>query len=112
MKKPIILLLLFPLVFFGQKIKEKSLKFNPELHIIKVDASCGICMFNMEGKTCELAIKLNDSKYYVEGTGIDDHGDAHAKSGFCNAIRKAEVQGKIIEQKFHLTYFELKEIKD
>ena len=68
MKKLILLLLFIPLVSFGQKIKENSLKFNPEIHIIKVETSCGICMFNMEGKACELAIKLNDSKYYVEGT--------------------------------------------
>ena len=112
-KKVILLfLMVIPLISFSQKISEKTIKFNPEIHIIEVEASCGICLFNMEGSECKLAVKLNNVTYYVEGTGIDDHGDAHSKSGFCNAIRTAEVQGKIIDNKFHATYFELKRFKD
>jgi len=38
---------------------------------------------------------------------IDSHGDAHAKDGFCNSIRKAEVQGEIINDRFKVTYFKL-----
>ena len=30
------------------------------------------------------------------------------KKGFCNAIRKADIQGEVIENKFHITYFKLK----
>ena len=41
----------------------------------------------------------------MEGTSIDDHGDAHDQEGFCNAISKAKVQGK--GDKFRVTYFEL-----
>ena len=44
---------------------------------------------------CNLAIQINDKAYDVTGTGIDDHGDAHAKDGFCNAVRVAKVSGKI-----------------
>ena len=33
--------------------------------------------------------------------------DAHSDSGFCNAIRKADVQGKVMNNKFHVTYFKL-----
>ena len=108
MKKLLLLLLFIPLVSFGQEKFEKQLKFDPETHIIQAEVSCGICMFDMEGKECELAIRIKDSSYYVEGTDIDDHGDAHSKIGFCNAIRKADVQGKIIDNRFHVTYFELK----
>ena len=65
--------LLFPLFTLGQQIE---LLPNPDIKIIEVEASCGICMFDMEGKECELAVKTNGKKYYVIGTGIDDHGDA------------------------------------
>ena len=59
-------------------------------------ASCGMCNFGMkEKKMCNLAIQINDKAYDVTGTGIDDHGDAHAKGGFCNAVRVAKVSGKI-----------------
>ena len=46
-------------------------------------------------KRCNLAIQINNVAYDVEGTGIDDHGDSHAKEGFCNAIRVANVKGQI-----------------
>jgi len=107
MKKLILLLLFIPLVSFGQEIYKNKLKFNPEINLIIAEAACGICMLNMEGNECELAVKIKDSKYYLVGTGIDDHGDAHSEKGFCNAIRKADIQGKVIDNKFHITYFKL-----
>ena len=59
-------------------------------------ASCGMCNFGMKNKKrCNLAIQINDAAYDVKGTGIDDHGDSHAKEGFCNAIRVAKVKGEI-----------------
>ena len=59
-------------------------------------ASCGMCNFGMKNKKrCNLAIQINNVAYDVEGTGIDDHGDSHAKEGFCNAIRVANVKGQI-----------------
>ena len=114
MKKLTFLFLFIPILSFGQKPLKKILKFNPETSVVQAEASCGICMFDMEGKQCELAVKIKDSKYYVEGTGIDDHGDAHSNIGFCNAIREAEVQGKVIDNKFHVSYFKLtkSELKD
>ena len=107
MKKLLLLSLFIPLVSFGQETFKNKLIFNPEMSLIKTEASCGICMLNMKGKECELAVKIKDSTYYVVGTGIDDHGDAHSDSGFCNAIRKADVQGKVMNNKFHVTYFKL-----
>ena len=38
---------------------------------------------------------------------IDSHGDAHANDGFCKAVRKAEVQGEIANNRFKVTYFKL-----
>jgi len=75
--------------------------------ILIVETSCGECQFKMEGKGCELAVRINGKSYFVDGTSIDDHGDAHAKDGFCEAIRKAEVQGEIVNNRFKATYFKL-----
>jgi hypothetical protein len=61
----------------------------------------------MKGKGCILAVKYEGKSYFVEGTNIDDHGDAHEEDGFCNAVRKAKVQGSIVADKFAVTYFEL-----
>lgn len=77
----------------------------------KVDASCGTCQFKLEGNTCLLAIKYKGKAYFVDGTGIDDHGDAHGKNGFCNAVRKAVVSGSIENGRFKSTSFVLKPSK-
>jgi Family of unknown function (DUF6370) len=76
-----------------------------------VEASCGECNFKMQGKGCELAVRINGKSYFVDGTSIDDHGDAHGSEGFCEAIRKAEVQGEIVNNRFKATYFKLVEEK-
>jgi len=75
--------------------------------IMVVDASCGQCKFKLEGPGCDLAVRMGGKAYFVDGTSIDEHGDAHAKDGFCNAIRKAEVQGKLVKNRFQATYFRL-----
>ena len=72
-----------------------------------VETSCGQCQFHMEGKGCNLAVRINGKAYFVDGTSIDDHGDAHAKDGFCEAIKKAEVQGTVVNNRFKVTYFKL-----
>jgi Family of unknown function (DUF6370) len=72
-----------------------------------VEASCGECQFHLAGKGCDLAVRINGKAYFVDGTTIDEHGDAHAKDGFCEAIRKAEVQGEIVNNRFKVTYFKL-----
>ncbi len=63
-----------------------------------VEAACGQCMFAMEGKGCDLAVRIDGKTYWVDGTGINDHGDAHAADGFCNAVRKAEIKGAITDK--------------
>ena len=72
-----------------------------------VEASCGMCQFGVKTKECSLAIRIDGKVYLVDGTTIDEHGDAHAKDGFCEAIRKAEVQGEIVNNRFKATYFKL-----
>ncbi len=71
------------------------------------EASCGECQFHLEGKGCHLAVRLNGKAYFVDGTTIDEHGDAHASDGFCEAIKKAEVQGEVINGRFKVTYFKI-----
>ena len=72
-----------------------------------VEASCGECQLGLAGKGCDLAVRIDGKAYFVDGTKIDDHGDAHAKDGFCEAIRKAGVQGEIVNNRFKATYFKL-----
>jgi hypothetical protein len=72
----------------------------------KVIASCGSCQLDMNSKTgCALAIQYGGKKYWVDGTGIADHGDEHAVDGFCEATRKAEVQGTFKGDRFIATSF-------
>lgn len=74
-----------------------------------VEASCGQCQFSMNGKGCDLAIRMNDNTFYVEGTNIDDHGDAHASDGFCEAIKKVKISGSIVDGIFIATSFKVVE---
>ena len=63
-------------------------------------ASYGMCNFGTKDKTCSLSIQINKKAYNVKGTHIDDHGDSHAKDGFCNALRIAKVSGKVEKDDF------------
>ncbi|UOK42766.1 MULTISPECIES: DUF6370 family protein [Flavobacterium] len=80
-------------------------KEQPKTQI--VEAACGQCQFGMQEKGCDLAVRIEGKSYFVEGTSIDEHGDAHAEDGFCNTIRKAEVSGTIVEDHFKATSFKL-----
>jgi hypothetical protein len=77
--------------------------------VLIVDAACGQCQFKMPGKGCTLAIKIKGKAYFVDKAGIDDFGDAHSDEGFCNAVRKAKVQGVVSKGKFVPTYFKVLE---
>ena len=96
------------LMTFGQVFAQNK-KENSKIQI--VEASCGQCQLGMEGKSCDLAVRVNGKSYFVEGTNIDSHGDAHADDGFCASIRKAEVIGEIKDNKFVVTYFKLLPLK-
>lgn len=72
-----------------------------------VETACGECQFHMKGKGCNLAVRIDGKPYFVDGTSIDDQGDAHSPDGFCNAVRKAEVTGSIVNDRFVATSFKL-----
>ena len=75
--------------------------------LMTVDASCGQCRLGLSGKGCNLAVRIEGKAYFVDGTSIDSHGDAHAADGFCNKIRKANVQGEVVDNRFKASYFQL-----
>ncbi len=92
-----ILTLLGSIYSYSQEVKDKI-----------VEASCGQCQFGMQSKKgCDLAVKIDGKAYFVSNTKIDQHGDAHAEDGFCNAIRQAKVSGTVKEGIFEVTSFAL-----
>lgn len=97
----------FMLAANSQNTVVKTTKPDPTKKIQIVEASCGECQFQMKGKSCDLAVRIDGKAYFVDGTTINDHGDAHAKDGFCESIRKAEVQGEVVDNRFKATYFKL-----
>lgn len=92
---------------FSQKTDSIVIKPDPAKKIQIVEAACGECRFKLEGKGCDLAVRMDGKAFFVDGTDIDSHGDAHAKDGLCNAVRKAEVQGELVNNRFRVTYFKL-----
>jgi hypothetical protein len=98
---------IFTLFLFAAtlSLQAQEKKSNPKPIIVEV--SCGECNFGLKGKSCDLAVRINGKAYFVDGTSIDEHGDAHAKDGFCQAIRKAEVIGKVVKGRFKVSYFKL-----
>jgi hypothetical protein len=72
-----------------------------------VEAACGQCRLGLPGKGCDLAVRIDGKAYFVDGSSVDSHGDAHAKDGLCNAIRRAEVRGQIVNSRFVATHFHL-----
>lgn len=108
--KSLFSLLLFNLVgfaAFSQSAAVKKTAPDPDKKVQTVEASCGKCKFGLPGNTCDLAVRIDGKAYYVDGAAIDDFGDAHAHDGFCNSIRKAEVQGDLADNRFKVSYFKL-----
>lgn len=103
----LLFLVAFNSICYSQTSKTAIQKIDATKPIQIVEVSCGQCQYKMAGKGCNLAVRIKGKSYFVDGTSIDEHGDAHADDGFCKAIRKAEVQGKIIKNRFVATYFKL-----
>ena len=101
MKKLIFMIFLF--IGISAQAQDKKKFDKPTI----VEASCGECKFGMKGKSCDLAVRIDGKSYFVDGTKIDEHGDAHAEDGFCKAIRKASVTGEIKGNRFISTSFTL-----
>jgi hypothetical protein len=114
MKQLLLILLSVGGLSLNAQESPKPLKLDPNKKTFDVLASCGTCNFKMKAPGCPLAIKIEDRLYLVEGTKIDDHGDAHADDGFCNTVKKAKVQGTVEGDKFKVTYFEIvkEKVKD
>lgn len=72
-----------------------------------LETGCGQCRLGLPGKGCDLAVRFEGKAYFVAGTSIDAHGDAHARNGFCNAVRQARVQGAVVDNRFKVSYFKL-----
>ena len=74
-----------------------------------VEASCGQCNFGLEAPGCHLAVKIGEKAYFVDGTSIDEHGDAHSHDGFCEVVKNAKVTGEVIDGRFAVNTFEIVE---
>ncbi|GAA4804386.1 DUF6370 family protein [Litoribaculum gwangyangense] len=74
-----------------------------------VEVSCGQCQFGLASqKGCDLAVRIDEQAFFVDGAHIDDFGDAHDEnSGFCEVIRKAEISGKIVHDRFQVSSINL-----
>lgn len=110
MKKIISLLGFLTIAVFAEA--QTTEKNNPTIDTLSktkiVEASCGECKFGMEGTGCVLAVRIDGKPYLVEGVpGMASHGNAHAADGMCNVIRKAEVSGEIVDNKFVAKTFKL-----
>lgn len=101
------LFLLAGLFASAQQKENKTAKPDSAKKVYDVEAACGQCQLGLKGKGCSLAVRMDGKAYFVDGTNIDDHGDAHADDGFCNKVRKAKVQGEVVDGRFKASYFEL-----
>ena len=107
--KNLFFILCLSLFAINVNAQTKPKKAAPAQTITKqtVEIACGECQFKMKGKNCDLAIRIDGKPYFVDGKGIDDFGDAHDQHGFCNAVSKAEVTGKIVNNRFKATDIKL-----
>ena len=91
----------------AQNILDTTTTLNKKSDLQLVETSCGQCNFNLPGKGCDLAVRINGKAYFVDGTNLDDYGDAHSKDGFCTVIRKAHVKGVVVNNRFKTKFFKL-----
>lgn len=63
----------------------------------EIEAGCAMCIYQMPGiEECVLAVDWNDRHYLVDGSGIDDHGDAHAADGLCLVARPGTMRVRTV----------------
>lgn len=111
--KPL-LILVFSIFFsyngYSQVARKLKKTPDPAKKLMTVEASCGECNFGLDGKDCDLAVRYDGNAYYVDGLNIQEYGHPHNPNGFCVAVRKAEVQGEVINGRFKATYFKLLDV--
>jgi hypothetical protein len=66
---------------------------------------------SISSKQDQLVNVIEDRCYFLDGTSIDDHGDAHGATGFCNCVREATISGTIQGDRFVVDKFELVPVK-
>lgn len=88
-------------MLFGCTSKKENLQ------LVKI--SCGQCQFGLKSQEgCDLAIKIADKAYFVDGAHIDDFGDAHdLKTGFCETVRTGYITGELINNRFRVSSMKL-----
>jgi hypothetical protein len=72
--------------------------------------SCGMCNFMNGDNNCAIAIKVGRDVLSLKDVGIDDHGDSHAKDGYCNVIKKVYVEGRVRGKTFKANKMEFPSI--
>ena len=84
---------------------------NPKSETQTVSLSCGQCQFGLTSQDgCDLAVRIDNKAYFVDGANIDDFGDAHDETtGFCEVIRTAEVSGEIVDNRYQIHTIELRD---
>jgi len=76
----------------------------------QIAVGCAMCIYEMDGvDDCVLAVKIAGKPYLVEGSDIDDHGDAHAADGLCNAEHQAVAVGRIEDGKYVAQRIEIRQ---
>ena len=99
--------LFFTITAFAQTAESKTSIPDATKKTQLVEVSCGKCKLGLPGKSCDMALRIDGKAYYADGVDIDNFGDAHAHDGMCNAIRKAEVQGELVDNRFKISYIKL-----
>lgn len=108
---------LVPVFVSAQVTKNLAPEPDPNKPLLTVETSCGECNFDLPGNGCDVAVRLpqedgSTKAYYVDGVGISEYGHPHAENGFCVAVRKAEVQGEVVDGRFKATYFNMLPVEE
>ena len=80
-----------------------ALSCSNKKEVIQVaEISCGQCQFELDSQNgCDLAVRIDNKAYFIDGFDIDAFGDAHDEhTGFCEVVRKAEVTGVVENGRF------------
>ena len=90
-----VLLLLFSVPIFAQKIENQT-----------VEAACAMWQFKVKtDKGCAMAVKIEGKVYTVEGIDKKTFGAMHSDDGYCKIMKKAIVSGEIKKGKFYASSF-------
>ncbi|MBA4150842.1 MAG: hypothetical protein H0X66_22245 [Verrucomicrobia bacterium] len=73
-----------------------------------MDAGCGQCLLGLkEKKGCDLAVRISGQSYFVDGFKMRQFGDPDEDTGMCNVLHKANVTGKVVDNRFQAESFDL-----